>query len=991
VIGGYELISKLGQGAVGTVFKARQISVGRVVALKILDPKYANDKKYVNRFIREARSAGNLSHVNIVQGIDAGQSSDGYYYFAMEYVEGETVKRILQRMGMIPEPQAIEIVAQVAQALRHALKIKLVHRDIKPENIIVTAQGVAKLADLGLAKSVVEDVSLTQMGQAMGTPLYISPEQAMGEDVDVRADIYSLGITFYHMVTGYTPFTGENASHVITRHINEQPPSPREFKPDLSRDVCNVILKMIAKSPSERYQQPTELLDDLAAVAIGREPPLATQYARRSVMRPAMPSERPRGAREPVPRGIKIAIAVAAAIIVLVGARALYMAFRRAAAPPAQQAKSVKPDTGKQPLPSEKSAMEEKAQQLLAKAREKENSGHPSAAIELYANVARDYPDTPSGKAAAGQAAAIRQKLDDDALAQLQKEVDAALQESYGKAIQLVSERLLDAKLPGKPLEELLKKLRTERTALRARLVEEATGFTRSGEFEKARAAWQRLAREADYADDVKQGLQRIDDEITRKALAVARLHAKFWLQFTGIFRERGNGVLDRAVGAADAYARVCLDDAEFAAAKDEIEWDRGLFKYLREVDADAAVGLKSLEGQSFEIRGKNPVRITKVTDTRFYIEREGVSTPVEFSDLTADERLRLAEHQWKKTGTERPVHRAVHILFNQLAAVIEVDKLGVAAGEQARFAARIQATKTEAEAARLFDQAAEAYRKDRWEEVEQLLGRLSTDYAETWTAVHHAAAIAEQRATAARAILSATVPKKFRGKVQLQRDGRWRFEWDFSDLRQIDDFDAGEAPDQPELRDKAKPPVVHEGCLKLKGQDAIVRPVFKGTPITIEYRVKLVQEAARSGYGRVFVVSQLKDPVWEFAWCHGRALQEPDFLRNIYTIGRTEVDCWRYTMRNLNAKDRTGWYHVKCEINDVAAKVAFERQEVYNSSLIRTPMGKIDPSALPDLSRYYRVRFGSWQPDDIWAFDDIAITGPIDIDWMKALVGGGK
>jgi len=986
VIGGYEIVSKLGQGAVGTVYKARQLSVGRIVALKVLDPKFANDKKYVSRFLREAHSAGSLSHVNIVQGIDVNQSPEGFYYFAMEYVEGETVKHMLQRLGMIPEPEAIGIVSQVAQALRHALKIRLVHRDIKPENIIVTPQGVVKLADLGLAKSVVEDVSLTQMGQAMGTPLYISPEQAMGEEVDARSDIYSLGITLYHMLTGYTPFTGENASRVIDRHLHEQPPSPRGYNPNLSRGVCNVIEKMIAKSPADRYQEPTELIDDLAALATGSEPPIATQYARRSVMKQAMPPEPP-PARKPGALSIKTVVAVAAAIIFLVGAITLYVTSRRAGTAPVQQTDSGKADTKVLPPPV-KSGAGKDADRLLARARQKEDDGELPAALELYDNLARDYPDTSSGKAAAKQAAAVRKKLSDAALAQLQKEVDAALRESYGKAIQVVSDRLLDATLPAEPLNELLKKLRTERTEFRRKIVGEGNDLTRAGEFEKARSAWKRLEREGDYAEDVANGLQRIEEAIKLRAQLAARLHAKFWLQFTGIFRDKLGAGLDRAVGAADAYARVCLADAEYALIRGEIEWDRDLFKYLREVDADAAAGLKSLEGQSFEIRGKTPVHITKVTDTRVYIEREGVATPVEFNDLTADERLRLAEHQWKKTG-DRLIHRAAHVIFNQLDVPLDAAKLGVPAEEQSRFSARFETAKTEAEAAALLEQASEAFRKDRWEEAQEAFARLAADYAETWTAIRNAGPIREKRATAARAILAAAVPKKFRGKVQLQPDARWRLEWDFSDPRQIDDFDTGEAPDDPRFRDAAKQPVIHEGCLKLKGRDAIVRPVFKGTPLTIEYRVRLLQENARTGYGRVYVASQLKDPVWEFAWCHGsRALKEVDYLRNIYTLGRTETDCWRANMETLNARDRSAWHQVKCEITETAATVRFDRNEIYNSSLIRTP-NTPDPSALPDLSRFYRVRLGSWQPDDVWAFDDLAITGPVDMDWLKTLVGG--
>jgi len=203
-IGGFEVLSRVGRGGMGTVYKARQVSMNRIVALKILPPSRAKNATYVQRFLREARSAAQLSHTNIVQAIDVG-NADGYYYFAMEFVDGETVQALLEREGVLDERHALTIATAVAHALDHAHRHGIVHRDVKPGNIMIDLHGAVKLADLGLARSVEPIDTVTVDGVGVGTPHYIAPEQARGEtDVDCRADIYSLGATLYHLLTTFT-------------------------------------------------------------------------------------------------------------------------------------------------------------------------------------------------------------------------------------------------------------------------------------------------------------------------------------------------------------------------------------------------------------------------------------------------------------------------------------------------------------------------------------------------------------------------------------------------------------------------------------------------------------------------------------------------------------------------------------------------------------------------------------------------------------------
>lgn len=271
-IGGFELIEKIGEGAMGVVYKARQASMDRIVALKILSPRLARSPRYVARFTREARVVAHLNHPGIVAGIDVGEDQ-GYHYFAMEFVEGHTVQEILDEKKTIPEKRAIVIAIKVAEALGHAWDRGLVHRDVKPANIVITKGGRVKIADLGLAKyTQKDDVSLTDTGTTVGTAYYISPEQARGDDeIDIRTDIYSLGATLYHMVTGEPPYKGTPVS-VMTQHVSANVPDARARCTDVSEGLSDIIAMMMAKVPCERYRSPSELIIDLKRVLEGKPP-----------------------------------------------------------------------------------------------------------------------------------------------------------------------------------------------------------------------------------------------------------------------------------------------------------------------------------------------------------------------------------------------------------------------------------------------------------------------------------------------------------------------------------------------------------------------------------------------------------------------------------------------------------------------------------------------------------------------------------------------
>ncbi|MCP4251400.1 MAG: serine/threonine protein kinase [bacterium] len=272
-IPGFQILAKLGQGAMATVFKAKQLSLDRAVAIKVLPKRFSENQEFVDRFYREGRAAARLNHTNIVQAIDVGEAG-GYHYFVMEYIDGATVYDEVSNGQPFTEARALNFVLQVAYALEHAHARGFIHRDVKPKNIMITKDAIVKLADMGLARDIRDyETASAEAGRAYGTPYYISPEQIRGEiNIDFRADIYSLGATFYHMVTGRVPFEGSTPSAVMHKHLKEQLIPPDHVNTVLSAGIGEIIEVMMAKKRDDRYPSTKELIGDLEAVAAG-EPP----------------------------------------------------------------------------------------------------------------------------------------------------------------------------------------------------------------------------------------------------------------------------------------------------------------------------------------------------------------------------------------------------------------------------------------------------------------------------------------------------------------------------------------------------------------------------------------------------------------------------------------------------------------------------------------------------------------------------------------------
>jgi len=268
IIGGYEMVQPIGSGSMGTVYKSEQLSMGRLVALKILHDELTANERAVGRFLREARAGGQFSHPNIIRIYDMNQA-EGHYFISMEYAQGGDVGSLLEREGPLAIRQVVEIASQTCSALAHAHSNGIVHRDIKPTNLLLTRDGITKVGDLGLAKSLdaAGITSLTSTGSALGTLVYVPPEQlADARSVDFRADIYSLGATCYHLLSGEHPFHGTSLAELARAICSQEPRPLRSYREDLPPALDQLIARAMARDRGRRFPTADEMLAALDAV-----------------------------------------------------------------------------------------------------------------------------------------------------------------------------------------------------------------------------------------------------------------------------------------------------------------------------------------------------------------------------------------------------------------------------------------------------------------------------------------------------------------------------------------------------------------------------------------------------------------------------------------------------------------------------------------------------------------------------------------------------
>lgn len=257
----YEIIKTIGEGGMANVYLANDTILDRKVAIKVLRGDLSNDEKFIRRFKREALSVSNLSHPNIVEVYDVGEE-DGNYYIVMEYIEGKTLKQLLQKRGALTLNEVIDIMTQLTDGLAHAHEAYIIHRDIKPQNIMIEDNGLIKITDFGIAMAL-NSTQLTQTNSVMGSVHYLPPEQANGKGSTVKSDIYSLGILMYELLTGSVPFKGDTAVEIALKHMKEKIPSIRKQNPTIPQSVENIVLKATAKNPKNRYDNVRDMYKDL--------------------------------------------------------------------------------------------------------------------------------------------------------------------------------------------------------------------------------------------------------------------------------------------------------------------------------------------------------------------------------------------------------------------------------------------------------------------------------------------------------------------------------------------------------------------------------------------------------------------------------------------------------------------------------------------------------------------------------------------------------
>jgi len=264
--GRYRILRKLGSGGMAAVYLAEDEDLGRRVAIKILDSRYAEDDNFLERFRREAKSAAGLSHPNIVSIYDRGES-DGHAYIAMEVIEGRSLKELIKTRGPLPIAKAIDYARQILAALRFAHKNGIVHRDIKPHNILVGPEDRLKVTDFGIARA--GDAGMTETGSIMGTAHYLSPEQARRSSVTAQSDLYSVGVVLYEMLTGQVPFSGDSLPEIVMKHVTDTPRPPSTVVAGIPPELDQIVLRALAKTARERYASAEEFSEDLGRVAAG--------------------------------------------------------------------------------------------------------------------------------------------------------------------------------------------------------------------------------------------------------------------------------------------------------------------------------------------------------------------------------------------------------------------------------------------------------------------------------------------------------------------------------------------------------------------------------------------------------------------------------------------------------------------------------------------------------------------------------------------------
>ncbi|MBI4835039.1 MAG: serine/threonine protein kinase [Planctomycetes bacterium] len=416
-LGTCELMRKIGEGGMGAVYLAHHKRLDKNVAVKILPVSFSKEEDRVKRFVREARSTAKLDHPNIIQIFDIQLAKPGGFYFIiMQYIDGDNLDMRIKKQGKLPIPEAIRIIKSAASALGAAHSMGIIHRDIKAENIMLSKNGEIKLMDFGLARIGDSSSSISSAGDIMGTPHYMAPEQAKGEPIDHRADIYALGITFYYALTGKRPFDGATPVTVIMKHLNEEPPDPTLFAPDIPKNLVKILLKMMAKDPKSRYQSAQDLLNDLDNFII--ETPSAMSSTAKTVTYTPLPTTKTSAPK--LKKGLKIAGII---ILVLLALMFISKIGRKRDQKPDQKP----PDTAqKEPEKKPSFPVKKPFNDMLKEARDflDQNPTKYKESMDNFEGILLAYPDDPLAPKIKDEISRLKKEYEKH---RKQKQLEAAL------------------------------------------------------------------------------------------------------------------------------------------------------------------------------------------------------------------------------------------------------------------------------------------------------------------------------------------------------------------------------------------------------------------------------------------------------------------------------------------------------------------------------------------------------------------------------------
>jgi len=605
---GYEVLEKLGSGAAGTVYKARQVSMDRFVAIKILPKDVAQDKRFTERFTREARAVAKLNHPHVVTGIDVGEAN-GVWYFVMEYVDGESAAALVRNEGKVPEKDALEITRHVSLALDHAYKNGIVHRDIKPANILMTSTGVAKLADLGVAKQG-EGEGGGGGGRVFGTPYYMSPEQARGDrDIDIRSDIYSLGGTLYHLLTGKPPFHGHPPAVVMAKQIAEDPEDPRKLNPRISRASAELVDFMMAKDRDDRPETPGDLEEEIKRVQKGR-PPSKTRAAPRGKSRSRRHGHSP--AQGSAGKGGMVAAAAMGVLVLLgVGVWALMGSQGKTTPGPGRRPPSSSGNTGsRRPEGTGKREPDPEsiARNALMAIRAREL--RPERELPELHKLIEDHPGTAAAREAASRATRLEADMKTKAADAAMRKKVAALRDDvtaharrgrFDRAQSLLMEEMTKAEgtLASMITKEITDLHQSAELAI-AKAGGEAARLCESDQFRRAREAIKAINVEGmdDLVKEREDLLARVEGREKAQAQAKeAKAMASAEAAYAALCIEVNSLLAQFKPDDADRLLQAKKRDRKLTPLSKYLDQDRRHVGFFRDVVEAAAKGAHSLRG----------------------------------------------------------------------------------------------------------------------------------------------------------------------------------------------------------------------------------------------------------------------------------------------------------------------------------------------------------------------------------------------------------